>query len=105
MVAKFDLVHQLVKKAGLPDPSGDLLYGSEKALSPQEQAAKQAKEGLDQQMELARQQQIIADNAVSLAANKAVDNTATVIAGGSAEAVDSDLKRKRVASMSSTLGV
>lgn len=108
VVAKFDLGHQFGKKAGLPDPSGDLFYGSDKALSPQEQAAKLAKEGQDQQAELARQQQIIADNATALAANNAVQNTATVIAGGSADAADtagSDLKRKRVSSLSSTLGV
>lgn len=107
-VAKFDLGHQFGKKAGLPDPSGDLFYGSDKALSPQEQAAVLAKQGQDQQMELARQQQIIADNATSLAANSSVDNTATVIAGGSASAADeglTDLKRKKVASLSSTLGV
>lgn len=108
VVAKFDLGHQFGKKAGLPDPSGDLFYGSDKALSPQEQAAKLAKEGQDQQAELARQQQIIADNATALAANKAVDNTATVVAGGTASSVDelgTDLKRKRVTSLSSTLGV
>lgn len=108
IAAKFDLGHQFGKKAGLPDPSGDLFYGSDKALSPQEQAAKLAKEGQDQQAELARQQQIIAENATALAANSAVENTATVVAGGSAGAsvVDgTDLKRKRVASVSSTLGV
>ena len=107
-VAKFDLGHQFGKKAGLPDPSGDLFYGSDKALSPQEQAAKLAKEGQDQQMELARQQQIIAENATALAANSAVENTATVVAGGSADASGdalSDMKRKRVSSLSSTLGV
>lgn len=107
VVAKFDFGHQFAKGLGLPDPSGDALYGSEKALSPQEQAAKLAKEGMDQQAELARQQQIIAANATSLAANNAVDNTATVVAGGSADAsaAGTDLKRKRVASLSSTLGV
>lgn len=108
LAAKFDLGHKYGKAAGLPDPSGDLFYGSDKALSPQEQAAKLAKEGQDQQMELARQQQIIAENATALAANSAVENTATVVAGGTASSVDeglSDLKRKRVASVSSTLGV
>lgn len=108
VVAKFDLGHQYGKKAGLPDPSGDLFYGSDKALSPQEQAAKLAKEGQEQQMELARQQQIIAENATALAANSAVENTASVIAGGTASAADSagtDIKRKRVSSLSSTLGV
>lgn len=43
-VAKFDLGHQFAKKMGLPDPAGDALYGSEKALSPAEQAEKAAKE-------------------------------------------------------------
>lgn len=107
-VAKFDLGHQFGKKAGLPDPSGDLFYGSDRALSPQEQAAKVAKDQQNQQAELARQQQIIADNATALAANSAVDNTATVVAGGSADAADalgSDLKRKRNPSLSSTLGI
>jgi hypothetical protein len=68
-------------------------------------AEAQAKKAQEQQGELARQQQIIKENATSLAANSAVDNTATVVAGGSAEAADPDLKRKRVASLSSTLGV
>lgn len=49
IVAKFDLGHQIGKKLGLPDPSGDLLYGSEKALSPAEQAQKNA-------MDMAKQQ-------------------------------------------------
>lgn len=107
VVAKFDLGHQYGKKMGLPDPSGDLFYGSDKALSPTEQAAVLAKEAGEQQAELARQQKIIADNATALAANSAVENTATVVAGGSAGMLDegTDLKRKRVASLSSTLGV
>lgn len=49
LVAKFDLGHQVGKKLGLPDPSGDLFYGSDKALSPAEQAQKNA-------MEMAKQQ-------------------------------------------------
>ena len=106
-IAKFDFGHQFAKGLGLPDPSGDMLYGSDRALSPQEQAAKLAKDGMEQQSELARQQQIIQNNATALAANSAVDNTATVVAGGSADsaAAGTDLKRKRVASLSSTLGV
>lgn len=43
-VAKFDLGHQFGKKLGLPDPLGDTLYGSDRALSPQEAAAKAASE-------------------------------------------------------------
>jgi hypothetical protein len=41
-VAKFDLGHQFAKKLGLPDPAGDLIYGDERALSPEEKAAKAA---------------------------------------------------------------
>ena len=43
-VAKFDLGHQYGKKMGLPDPSGDLFYGSDRALSPTEAAEKAAKD-------------------------------------------------------------
>lgn len=79
------------------------LTGQNAALAAEEAAKKQQA----QQGELARQQQIIAENATALAANSAVDNTATVVAGGSAGLVDdgTDLKRKRVSSLSSTLGV
>jgi citrate lyase beta subunit len=41
--AKFDLGHQFAKQMGLPDPMGDTLYGSERALSPTEKAEKAAK--------------------------------------------------------------
>lgn len=44
VVAKFDLGHQYGKKLGLPDPAGDLLYGSDRALSPTEAAEKAAKD-------------------------------------------------------------
>lgn len=47
VVAKFDLGHQFGKKLGLPDPAGDLLYGSDKALSPSEAAQKAAKDAAD----------------------------------------------------------
>lgn len=79
------------------------LTGQNAAVAAEEAAKKQR----GQQDELARQQQIIADNATALAANNAVENTATVVAGGSADAADmgTDLKRKKVASLSSTLGV
>ena len=43
-VAKYDLGHQYAKKMGLPDPSGDLIYGSDRALSPEEAAKKAAKD-------------------------------------------------------------
>lgn len=42
--AKFDLGHQFGKQFGLPDPVGDTLYGSDRALSPTEKAEKAAKD-------------------------------------------------------------
>lgn len=56
IVAKFDLGHQFGKKLGLPDPSGDLFYGSDKALSPAEQAQKNALDMAKQQAQQAEQQ-------------------------------------------------
>lgn len=47
VVAKFDLGHQFGKKFGLPDPVGDTLYGSDRALSPTEAAAKAAKDAAE----------------------------------------------------------
>lgn len=44
IVAKYDLGHQYGKKMGLPDPSGDLFYGKDRALSPTEAAEKAAKD-------------------------------------------------------------
>jgi hypothetical protein len=44
VVAKFDLGHQFGKQMGLPDPMGDTLYGSDRALSPTEKAEKAAKD-------------------------------------------------------------
>lgn len=54
-LAKFDLGHQLGKKMGLPDPSGDLFYGKDKALSPAEQAQKNAMDMAKQQAQQAEQ--------------------------------------------------
>lgn len=56
VVAKFDLGHQLAKRMGLPDPSGDLLYGSDRALSPTEMAQKQQRDMMDQQMDIQNQE-------------------------------------------------
>ncbi len=75
VVSKFDLGHQIGKKLGLPDPSGDLLYGSDKALSPAEQAQKQAMDMAKQQaaqadqqmqMQMAQANQAAAQGAVSV---------------------------------------
>lgn len=56
VIAKFDLGHQFGKKLGLPDPSGDLFYGSDKALSPAEQAQKNALDMAKQQAQQAEAQ-------------------------------------------------
>lgn len=61
-----------------------------------------------QQDAIARQQQVIAQNAAQLATSNAVDNTVNVVAGGTADAADAlgtDLKRKRSNSVASQLGV
>lgn len=55
-LAKFDLGHQFLKKAGLPEPFGDILYGSDKALSPAEAAAKAAEEQANRQYQQAQDQ-------------------------------------------------
>ena len=68
LVSKFDLGHQFGKKMGLPDPSGDLLYGSEKALSPAETQAKQAREMAQQQAAQAEQQMQMQINSANQAA-------------------------------------
>lgn len=47
IAAKFDLGHQFGKKFGLPDPVGDTLYGSDRALSPTEAAEKAAKDAAE----------------------------------------------------------
>lgn len=74
-LAKFDLGHQMAKKMGLPDPSGDLIYGSEKALSPAEQAQKQG-------MDMARQQAQQAEQQMQMqmqAANEAAAQSAMMV--------------------------
>lgn len=75
-LAKFDLGHQLAKKLGLPDPSGDLIYGSNKALTPAEQAQKNA-------MNMAKQQAAQQEQQMQLqmqAANLAAQNSAAAVA-------------------------
>ena len=76
IAAKFDLGHQIGKKMGLPDPSGDLLYGADKALSPAEQAQKNA-------MDLAKQQAAQAEQQMQMqiqAANQAAEQSAQMTA-------------------------
>uniref|UniRef100_A0AAU6W0F8 tRNA 5-methylaminomethyl-2-thiouridine biosynthesis bifunctional protein MnmC n=4 Tax=unclassified bacterial viruses TaxID=12333 RepID=A0AAU6W0F8_9VIRU len=116
VVAKFDLGHQLGKKMGLPDPSGDLFYGSDKALSPAEQAqaqATQAQKDANTQAELARQQaEQQAQQLALMQANMQTDlkgeNLNTVVAGGSAEATSTEsdiMKRRKASGLSSTIGL
>lgn len=47
-LAKFDLGHQAAKGMGLPEPAGDMLYGSDRKLSPAELAQKTAKSQAEQ---------------------------------------------------------
>ena len=78
VVAKFDLGHQVGKKIGLPDPSGDLFYGSDKALSPAEQAQKNA-------LDMAKQQGAQAEQAATTqlaASNEAAQQAALQIQSG-----------------------
>jgi hypothetical protein len=105
VVAKFDFGHQMVKKMGLPDPSGDALYGSDAAQSPAEMQAEQAKLARDQAAQLQAQQQVIQSN---FATDLKGENLNSVIAGGtadmSASAID-PTKRKKASGLSATLGM
>lgn len=71
LVAKFDLGHQFAKKLGLPDPSGDALYGSAKALSPAELAQKNAMDMAKQQAAQAEQSAMTQLAASNVAAQQA----------------------------------
>lgn len=123
VAAKLDLGHQYGKQMGLPDPSGDLFYGSDKALSPAELAQKNAKAQADQQAEaqrqaaeqanLARQQaEQQAQQMALMQANFQTDlkgeNLNSVIAGGTADMASAEAdpaKRKKASGLSSTLGL
>lgn len=91
VVAKYDLGHQYGKKMGLPDPSGDLFYGSDKALSPAETADKLAKTQLD----LDKQQ---ADRQFTQQQQQAVQQTqeANYQAQASAQAIQLAADRKNI---------
>lgn len=105
VVAKFDIGHQIGKKMGLPDPSGDLLYGKDRALSPAEMQQQQAEAAQKQAAQLQAQQQLMQSN---FAADLKGENLSSVVAGGSADASPSSAmdptKRKRASGLSSTLG-
>jgi hypothetical protein len=104
VVAKFDLGHQAGKGFGLPDPSGDLFYGSDRKLTPAEEQAKIAKATRDQAAQLQAQQQLIQTN---FATDLRGENLSNVIAGGTADAAATaadPTKRKKASGLSTTLG-
>ena len=104
VAAKFDLGHQFGKQFGLPDPSGDTLYGSDRKRTPQEMAAEDAKKTRDQAAQLQAQQQLIQSN---FATDLRGENLSNVIAGGTADVaagVSDPTKRKKASGLSSTLG-
>lgn len=116
VVAKFDIGHQIGKKLGLPDPSGDYLYGGDKALSPAEQAQQQqmnAQREASDQANLARQQAMQqAEQMQLMQQNFQTDlkgeNLNSVVAGGTADVASASadpLKRKKASGLSSTLGL
>ncbi len=121
VAAKFDLGHQYGKSMGLPDPSGDLFYGSSKALSPAERADALAKTQNDlaqQQANTATQEaqaqaqasaqaiQLQNDRSAiekQVADNQPIDQSQVDVSVGSA-AGDAATRRKRFSSASSNAG-
>lgn len=119
-VAKFDLGHQYGKAMGLPDPSGDLFYGSDKALSPTEKADQLAKTQMDLQQEQANRataeaneqarasaqsielQNQRANITQQIADQPAVDKSEVNVQVGAGE--DSSTRRKRFSSVSTNAG-
>lgn len=119
-VAKFDLGHQYGKSLGLPDPSGDLFYGSDKALSPTEKADQLAKTQMDLQQEQAnrataeaQEQARASAQAIQLqtdrqnitqqvADQQPVDNSEVNVQVGNTD--DSSSRRKRFSSVSTNAG-
>lgn len=77
-LSKFDLGHKLVKQMGLPDPSGDLLYGKNKTLSPAEQAQKQGLDMAKQQAEQADRQMQAQLDAANMSAQQMAQQTANM---------------------------
>lgn len=74
VVAKFDLGHQYGKSLGLPDPSGDLFYGDNKALTPAEKQDELAKSQMKQSQAQANQASLEA-NAQAQASAQAIQLT------------------------------
>lgn len=116
VAAKFDIAHQIGKKMGLPDPSGDLLYGSNRALSPQEQQQEAMRRQEDLMNQQRQQEAALASQRMMLeqaqlqnsAADLGRDNISNVVAGGSALGFDAgniQQKKRRGGGLSSTLGI
>lgn len=121
VAAKFDLGHQYGKSMGLPDPSGDLFYGKDKALSPTEKADQLAKTQMDMQQKQADQataeaaeQARASAQAIQLQADRAnmtqavadqapVDNSEVDVQVGD-EGGDAASRRKRFSSVSANAG-
>lgn len=121
IAAKFDLGHQYGKAMGLPDPSGDLFYGKNKALSPAERADELAKtqnafaeKQAAQATAEAQQQAIASTQAIQMQSDRQradatvadlgppVDNTPVVV--DAAAPSDPAAKRKRFTSTSTNAG-
>jgi len=114
-VSKVTVGHKVLKGMGLPDPSGDLKYGSDRTLSPAEAAAKANEENVKAQMAAAEMaakeqraanlqaQQLAEQAALTRANQQALSNQGTNDAvtkfelggGGDAPADEYSDRRKR----------
>lgn len=121
VAAKFDLGHQYGKSMGLPDPSGDLFYGSDRALSPTEKADQLAKTQMDLQQEQANRATAEANEQARASAQAielqnqranitqqvndqpAVDQSVVNVSAG-ASTDDASTRRKRFSSVSTNAG-
>lgn len=88
---------------------GENVYGSQNPLNgiTGQATIMAAEQAAKAQAQVQAQQAVIQQNALSLQANNAVDNTVTAVVGGTADANDTsgDFKRKRSSSISTALGV
>ena len=105
-VAKFDLGHQFGKQMGLPDPMGDTLYGSDRALSPTEKAEKAAKDAAKAAGSVTPESVPVAVSDDTLAAREAQKKRQLAAAGlsGTILTGSSGLSAPATTSMKSLLG-
>lgn len=101
---KIDLGHGILKGFNLPDPLGDAIHGSERALSPKESAEKQAK---ITRQETDAQSRLMRTMERNLAADLAGENMAEVVAGGTASAIEPDggKRKRRTGGLTASLGI